>query len=68
MKPKPVPRGKPANEGSMDFPDLPDLPTVPSTMPSDPNIPNNGKSNSNEENDIDFDDLTKRFEDLKKRK
>lgn len=35
------------------FPEIPDLPSVPSDMPG---------------NDIDFDDLTKRFEQLKKKK
>ncbi|XP_006572340.1 IST1 homolog isoform X3 [Apis mellifera] len=40
---------------------LPDLPTVP----SENNLPSNNPSTSE---DIDFDDLMKRFEDLKKRK
>lgn len=57
QKPKPQPRSKmPMN----DF-QLPDLPTVP----SENNLPSNNPSTSE---DIDFDDLMKRFEDLKKRK
>ncbi|CAL8101974.1 unnamed protein product [Orchesella dallaii] len=72
-RPKPAPRAKlnPSNDGSLDLPDLPELPSVPFTDPSDsrgnvggPNI----NSKSNDENDIDFDDLTRRFEELKKRK
>jgi len=71
-KPKPAPRGKaqppgPPDLSTLDLPDLPELPTVPSTSPSDPNISSNGRS-GRDENDIDFDDLTKRFEELKKRK
>jgi len=75
-RPKPAPRSKlnPNNDGSLDLPDLPELPSVPFTDPSDsrggnvggPNINTNKKSN--DENDIDFDDLTRRFEELKKRK
>lgn len=54
QQPKPQPRSKmPMN----DF-NIPDLPTVP--VDNEPNAPNN--------DDIDFDDLMKRFEDLKKRK
>ncbi|XP_043255698.1 IST1 homolog [Colletes gigas] len=57
QKPKPQPRSKmPMN----DF-QLPDLPAVPSEDDLPPNDPS-----SNE--DIDFDDLMKRFQDLKKRK
>ncbi|XP_076656863.1 increased sodium tolerance 1-like protein [Halictus rubicundus] len=57
QKPKPQPRSKmPMN----DF-QLPDLPAVPSENDLPPN-------NSTTTEDIDFDDLMKRFEDLKKRK
>ncbi|XP_043278507.1 IST1 homolog [Venturia canescens] len=56
QKPKPQPRSKiPMN----DF-QLPDLPAVPSDQ--DPT------RNTGDNDDIDFDDLMKRFEDLKKRK
>lgn len=57
QKPKPQPRSKmPMN----DF-QLPDLPAVPSENDLPPNNPPSSE-------DIDFDDLMKRFEDLKKRK
>lgn len=53
MAPKPQPRSKlPGN----DIPDLPELPTVPSDSIHSGN------------DDIDFDDLTRRFEELKKKK
>ena len=56
QKPKPQPRSKmPMN----DF-QLPDLPAVPTDSNAPPEAPEN--------DDIDFDDLMKRFEDLKKRK
>ncbi|XP_046414642.1 IST1 homolog [Neodiprion virginianus] len=55
QKPKPQPRSKmPMNDFK-----LPDLPVVPTENDQPP-----GSSND----DIDFDDLTKRFEELKKRK
>ncbi|XP_035232378.1 IST1 homolog, partial [Stegodyphus dumicola] len=41
---------------------LPELPSVPSSVLPDLGDTNNG------ENDVDFDDLAKRFEELKKRK
>jgi len=43
--------------------DLPDLPPVPSDTPLGGNTPHGG-----DDDDIDFDDLTKRFEALKKKK
>ena len=48
-------------------PSLPDLPAVPTSLP---NIPNNSLPgvNSAGGEDVDFDDLTRRFEDLKKKK
>ncbi|KAF2906143.1 hypothetical protein ILUMI_00035 [Ignelater luminosus] len=42
------------------YPTLPELPSVPSDNPSTPP--------SSRDNDIDFDDLTRRFEELKKKK
>ncbi|OXU24123.1 hypothetical protein TSAR_010137 [Trichomalopsis sarcophagae] len=58
QKPKPQPRSKmPMN----DF-NLPDLPAVPSDTDAPPN------ASGGENDDIDFEDLMKRFENLKKRK
>lgn len=56
-KPKPQPRTKV----------LPDLPNVP--MMNLPDIPENNQANNNnsEDSEIDFDDLSRRFEELKKR-
>lgn len=51
-KPKPTPRQK---IGGSNF-DLPDLPSVP-----------NVDVRPNDDNDIDFDDLTRRFNELKKK-
>ena len=45
--------------------DLPDLPAVPSDTPLGGNTPQGGPG---DDEDIDFDDLTKRFEALKKKK
>lgn len=53
--PKPAPRSK-INDGA--YPDLPELPSVPGDNPAP----------SNKNDDIDFDDLTRRFEELKKKK
>ncbi|XP_030754895.1 IST1 homolog isoform X2 [Sitophilus oryzae] len=50
-KPKPLPRTKMNND--FNLPDVPDLPPVP--------------TNNTPSDDIDFDDLTKRFNELKKR-
>ncbi|XP_018899847.1 IST1 homolog isoform X2 [Bemisia tabaci] len=63
VAPKPTPRSKmapPGNSG-MDL-NLPSVPSdeFPAELPPNANAPNN--------DDIDFDDLMKRFEDLKKRK
>merc|ERR1711902_182674 len=46
--------------------DLPDLPTVPSDTPPHDSTPDQ-KNDENDE-DLDFDDLTRRFEALKKKK
>lgn len=63
-QPKPAPRSK-FGDGSPDF-TLPDLPNIPD-LPSVPG--GNTFADPNEsKDDIDFDDLTKRFEDLKKKK
>nr|CAG4641203.1 EOG090X0DNH [Eulimnadia texana] len=59
-RPKPTPRTKltpPADD--LDFPELP-------SVPQD-NLPGPGPA-KNDEDDIDFDDLTRRFEELKKKK
>lgn len=59
MCPKPQPQSK-LNE-NQGYPDLPELPSVPLDLMQDPNA--GGRSD-----DIDFDDLTRRFEELKKKK
>merc|ERR1711902_349492 len=51
--------------------DLPDLPTVPSDTPTHSasgSINDDMKKKDDEDEDIDFDDLTRRFEALKKKK
>lgn len=53
-KPKPQPRSK-----------LPDLPNVPSNLPDVPE--DNDNANKADDSEIDFDDLSRRFEELKKR-
>ena len=75
-KPKPSPRSKlsPGSGGPSQqskkqdgFLDLPELPSVPTD--SFPPPPDEALRPGNSENDdIDFDDLTRRFEDLKKKK
>jgi hypothetical protein len=71
--PTPQPRSKPPTQDL--FPELPELPSVPSdlVLPSVPhsnnsnnNLPGNTPGSSNDE--IDFDDLNRRFEELKKKK
>ncbi|KAJ4436771.1 hypothetical protein ANN_16903 [Periplaneta americana] len=69
-KPKPAPRSKLSPDGGPGKPpggfmDLPELPSVPTDSFPPPDEPV-GPGNSND--DIDFDDLTRRFEDLKKKK
>lgn len=68
-QPKPQPRSKmsPPTPPSATAPppgtfDLPNLPNVPSDLPDVPN------SDGNNDDDIDFDDLSRRFEELKKKK
>ncbi|XP_042218589.1 IST1 homolog isoform X2 [Homarus americanus] len=60
-QPKPAPRSK-FGEGGADFA-LPELPSVPDVVGG-----NTFSDPSETKDDIDFDDLTKRFEDLKKKK
>ena len=49
--------------------DLPELPTVPSGTPShDPSPDTKDPKGGDDDEDIDFDDLTRRFEALKKKK
>uniref|UniRef100_A0A0P4WZ47 IST1 homolog n=1 Tax=Scylla olivacea TaxID=85551 RepID=A0A0P4WZ47_SCYOL len=60
-QPKPAPRSK-FGEGGSDF-TMPDLPSVPD-LPGTATLPDPQEN----KDDIDFDDLTKRFEDLKKKK
>uniref|UniRef100_A0A1A9WCV3 IST1 homolog n=1 Tax=Glossina brevipalpis TaxID=37001 RepID=A0A1A9WCV3_9MUSC len=65
-KPKPQPRGKfPSTVNPIDPPpaELPQLPTVPLDLPDPPS-----EENKPDNDDIDFDDLARRFENLKKRK
>lgn len=60
-KPKPQPRSKlPQDSFGAGGSAMPDLPNVPLDLPDIPDDANN--------DDIDFDDLSKRFEALKKRK
>ena len=47
-------------------PSFPDLPAVPTDLPNLPDSIPEGSSAGSE--DVDFDDLTRRFEDLKKKK
>ena len=74
-KPKPLPRSKLSpnsggpgqqSRGDDGFLDLPELPSVPtdSFPPPDETL----RPGNPENDDIDFDDLTRRFEDLKKKK
>ncbi|XP_045764568.1 IST1 homolog isoform X2 [Maniola jurtina] len=67
--PTPQPRSKPPANNF--FPELPELPTVPSdlVLPSVPHSNNSNTSNdANAPDEIDFEDLNRRFEELKKKK
>ncbi|XP_043650962.1 IST1 homolog isoform X4 [Drosophila teissieri] len=69
-KPKPQPRSKlpPGNPTLPSAPpalDFPSLPNVPNDLPD---IPGAGAEKKDDEEEIDFDDLSRRFENLKKRK
>ncbi|XP_071455614.1 IST1 homolog isoform X2 [Hetaerina americana] len=59
-KPKPAPRGKLSPQNELVLPELPSVPTD-----SFPPLDDNDTAGNDE---IDFDDLTRRFEDLKKKK
>lgn len=65
--PKPQPRSKMSPPPSASAPppvdDLSNLPNVPLDLPDVPSSEGN-----NNEDDIDFDDLSRRFEELKKKK
>jgi len=52
-----------SNDGFLDLPELPSVPTDSFPPPDESLRPGNP-----ENDDIDFDDLTRRFEDLKKKK
>ncbi|XP_077283012.1 increased sodium tolerance 1-like protein [Arctopsyche grandis] len=70
--PKPQPRSKFPNAtdySNINFPEIPDLPNIP-TDNIFPSVPSNKTDNlpTAPKDDIDFDDLTKRFEELKKKK
>jgi len=62
-QPKPSPRTKFSPTPPLDF-DLPDLPSVP----VDNLAAASGSTSKGDDDDIDFDDLTRRFEELKKNK
>ncbi|XP_016955554.1 IST1 homolog isoform X2 [Drosophila biarmipes] len=69
-KPKPQPRSKlpPGNPTLPSAPpalDFPSLPNVPNDLPD---VPGAGAEKKDDEEEIDFDDLSRRFENLKKRK
>lgn len=70
--PTPQPRNRPPQNNF--FPELPELPSVPSeVLPSVPNSASNASNNSNASDptapdEIDFEDLNRRFEELKKKK
>ncbi|KAI8429182.1 hypothetical protein MSG28_007719 [Choristoneura fumiferana] len=65
--PTPTPRAR----GAAHFPELPDLPSVPSDILL-PSVPHSNNSNTNQDasapDEIDFEDLNRRFEELKKKK
>ncbi|KAG4069934.1 hypothetical protein HA402_015158 [Bradysia odoriphaga] len=64
-KPKPQPRSKMTNEENI----FPDLPNVPMDLPDIPGSGSGGDNHPKPNNDeIDFDDLAKRFEELKKKR
>ena len=55
------------NNAKLDFPELPGVPNELPSIPKTPDDDDETKKPSNDE-DIDFDDLTRRFEALKKKK
>lgn len=62
-KPKPQPRSKMTNEDNI----FPDLPNVPLDLPDVPSGGGNNDPAKPDNDEIDFDDLAKRFEELKKK-
>ncbi|XP_039749321.1 IST1 homolog isoform X2 [Pararge aegeria] len=67
--PTPQPRPRAPRQNNY-FPELPELPSVPSDLllPSVPHSTNSNTSNSNVLDEIDFENLNRRFEELKKKK
>lgn len=67
-KPKPQPRSKISPE--MNFPILPNVPVDLPDVPTPPggNVAGAGSGGQNDNDEIDFDELSRRFEELKKRK
>lgn len=67
-KPKPTPRGKlsPSDHKPQNNEMFPELPNVPDELPNLP--PGTSPNPSSSIDDIDFDDLSRRFENLKKSK
>jgi len=67
---RPVPQSRSPVPGSFAAPNhtIPDFPVLPD-VPGLPSVPTNSVGrNSVTNDDVDFDDLTRRFEELKKRK
>nr|NP_001261486.1 Ist1, isoform E [Drosophila melanogaster]AGB94181.1 Ist1, isoform E [Drosophila melanogaster] len=60
-----LPPGNPTLPSAPPALDFPSLPNVPNDLPD---IPGAGAEKKNDEDEIDFDDLSRRFENLKKRK
>lgn len=56
----------PPDVSTLDLPEIPHLPDVPRSDTGTPQSDNWGTSTSG--NDVDFDELSRRFEELKKRK
>lgn len=65
-KPKPTPRGKlsPTDHKPQNIDIFPELPDVPNDLPG---FNDNEGNSSNKSDDIDFDDLNRRFQNLKKK-
>ena len=51
-----------------DYPSLPTVPPAGNANPTLPSVPTDNLGGTSVNDDIDFDDLTKRFEELKKKK
>lgn len=63
FKPTPIPRTQPAGQPSSNHL-IQDLPAIPTDLPDVPQDP----AEPTQSDDIDFDDLSRRFEALKKKK